>query len=108
MKLTVTYTHVSIALDIAAAGIGALGGPPNAMTAVIGKRGLESALRQSARTIGGWRNPPPPRPAPEPEIIAPSGPRDTGHEARRDHGLPRSARPMDPRVKDLVPALAAV
>ena len=66
-----------VALDIAAAGIGALGGPLNAMTAVIGKRGLESALRHSARTIADWRNPPAPPPAPEPEVIGPTGPQRT-------------------------------
>jgi hypothetical protein len=79
MKLIIRYDHVSIALDIAAAGIGALGGPLNAMTAVIGKRGLESALRHSARRIADWRNPSLRQPAPEPEVIGPSGPDSVAH-----------------------------
>jgi hypothetical protein len=73
MKLTIRYAHVSVALDIAAAGIGALGGPLNAMTAVFGKRGLEGALRLSARKIAEWRNPSLRQLAPEPEIMSPNG-----------------------------------
>jgi len=73
MKLTIRYTHVSVALDIAAAGIGALGGPFNAMTAVIGKRGLEAAIRLSARRIATWRRPTLWQPAPEPEVLSPGG-----------------------------------
>jgi len=84
MKITIRYAHVSIALDIAAAGIGALGGPLNAMTAVIGKRGLETALRQSARTIADWRDPPPP--ASQPEFVGPRGPVEHGPRARLGHG----------------------
>jgi hypothetical protein len=79
MKLTIRYDHVSVALDIAAAGIGALGGPLNALTAVIGKCGLESALRHSARRIAYWRNPSLQQPGPEPEIISPSGPEAMAH-----------------------------
>ena len=91
MKLTMRYEHVSIALDIAAAGIGALGGPLNAMTAVVGKRGLESALRHSARTITRWRNPPAPPPAPEPVVIPPAGPRSPEHEACGERRLVQKA-----------------
>jgi hypothetical protein len=64
MKLSIKYQHVSIALDIAAAGVGALGGPLNAMTAVIGKRGLERAIRHSAERIASRRR----RTRPEPEF----------------------------------------
>ena len=103
MKLTIRYDHVSIALDIAAAGIGALGGPLNAMTAVIGKRGLESALRHSARMIADWRNPPAPQPAPEPEVISPTGPESAGHEERGERRLPRKGQTARVRMRDLVP-----
>jgi hypothetical protein len=82
MKLIIRYDHVSIALDLAAAGIGALGGPLNAMTAVIGQRGLESALRHSARRIADWRNPSLRQPASAPEIISPSGPEKEPGESR--------------------------
>jgi len=90
MKLTIRYAHVSVALDIAAAGIGALGGPLNAMTAVIGKRGLEGAIRQSARRIATWRRPTLWQPAPEPEILSPGG-----QEPDESRGFqpPRALRP---------------
>ena len=55
MKIKLKYQHVSIALDVLTAGVGALGGPVNAMTAVAGKRGIESAMAYSIRTVQKWR-----------------------------------------------------
>jgi hypothetical protein len=91
MKLTINYRQVSVALDIAAAGIGALGGPLNAMTAVIGKRGLEGALRHSARKIAEWRNSSLRQPAPEPEILSPSNQEHVAHEEHSESWRLQSA-----------------
>lgn len=103
MKLSIKYQHVSIALDIAAAGVGALGGPLNAMTAVIGKRGLERAIRHSAERIASCRR----RVRPEPEfelatLVAASLARDSengfGSGADIDLRVERADSPMSGRT----------
>src|SRR6516162_4259151 len=75
MKIKLKYQHVSIALDVLTAGVGALGGPVNAMTAVAGKRGIESAMAYSIRTVQKWRaerERPASEPQPEAEVIPPT------------------------------------
>jgi hypothetical protein len=93
----------SVALDIAAAGIGALGGPLNAMTAVIGKRGLEGALRLSARKIAEWRNPSLRQFAPEPEILSPSASERVAHEEDGNSQLLRRASATHHRALAMLP-----
>jgi hypothetical protein len=76
MKIKLKYQHVSIALDVLTAGVGALGGPVNAMTAVAGKRGIESAISHSIRAVQKWRAerelPAPEPQKPEAEVIPPT------------------------------------
>ena len=51
----VKYFHVSVALDIVAAGLGVLGGAANAMLAVQSKRGIETFVRKSTSKVQEWR-----------------------------------------------------